>query len=191
MYNLAGSVEFFDLSRWFFLILYIAIQQRATGLSCYVCNAGTDGCGVKFSSTGSGAWTVSSSNYVACQVCHLLALAYQRNILLFFYRKLFMIVMGESMETLPLFGKNFPEQCHTVETMEGRWKTFLVIKLDSLSSGKIRALEPFLGTCHFVVKSCKNMYLTSQPLHELCFQCNITSWQINWTLWEASAIKKK
>ena len=55
-------------------------------------------------------------------------------------------LQDESMGSKPLFGKNFSGQFCDVETMEGRWKTFLALKLDSHSSGKIRALEPYLGT---------------------------------------------
>ena len=76
-------------------------------------------------------------------------------------------------------GKCFPEQSCYVEMMEHHWKTFLVIKLDSPCSEKIRVLEPYLGTCNFVVKSCRNVCLTSQSPHEGYFSGNITSWRIN------------
>ena len=76
-------------------------------------------------------------------------------------------------------GKNFPEQSRYVETIKHYWKTFLVIKLDSPSSGKIRVLEPYLGTCNFVVKSYRKVCWTSQPPYEGYFSCNITSWRIN------------
>ena len=75
--------------------------------------------------------------------------------------------------------------------MEGHWKTFLVIKLGGPSSEKIRVLEPYLGTCNFVDKSCKKVCLAAQSPHEGCFSCDITSWRINWTLWDASLNKKK
>ena len=75
--------------------------------------------------------------------------------------------------------------------MEGHWKTFLVIKLGGSSSEKIRVLEPYLGTCNFVDKSCKKVCLAAQSPHEGCFSCDITSWRINWTLWDASLNKKK
>jgi hypothetical protein len=53
-------------------------------------------------------------------------------------------------------------------------KTFLVIKLDSPSSERMRVLEPHLGTCHLVVKSCRNMCLTSQSLYEGFFRVTLT-----------------
>ena len=70
------------------------------------------------------------------------------------------------MGTQTLFGKNFSKQSRNVETMEGRRKTFSVIKLDSTSSGKVRVLEPYLGTWSQMIGSCRKVCLTSQPLHE-------------------------
>jgi hypothetical protein len=70
------------------------------------------------------------------------------------------------------------EQSGNVETMEGHWKTFLALKLDSPSSGKIRVLEPYLGIWVRVVGSCRKVCLTSQLPHEGGFPCNITSCRI-------------
>jgi hypothetical protein len=94
------------------------------------------------------------------------------------------------MGSQPLFGKIFFFDIFCCQNAGMVWKTFFVIKLDSPSSEKIRLLEPFLGTCHFVVKSCRNMCSTCQQPHEYCFSCNITSSQINWALWDASLNRK-
>jgi hypothetical protein len=80
-------------------------------------------------------------------------------------------------------GKNFPEQACYVEMMEGCWKTFLVIKLDSPSRGRIRALKPqvtFIGfrlTRPYTEVPYSLLLRTFVKIGSILFSCLFKLWQ--------------